>query len=137
MSKLTRRFLLGSGVTVLVLGGASLMTCRAASRDLALRYDRLDVLLPDMVDYRRIGRAFRTKMGQEKLYAVAFGNQHIYKATARECAATRRELLRSGVCEDFRAGKIVLCDRLVLSETECIVAGLRHAKMAKGVSTSV
>lgn len=126
MGTLTRRLFIGSGVTVLAAGGVSVAACLGASRSQNVRYDRLDVLLPDIVHPVRIGAKIRRTLGQDKLYFEAAQNLYICEAMMHECSTTRRGILRDGLRKDFVAGKMVVCDRFVVSETECIVAGLRY-----------
>lgn len=126
MSSLTRRFFVGSGLTIAAVGGTSLWACSAGQQAQSAHLDRLDILLADMVEPARVGKAFRRDLGQDRLHEAAAHNSHIVEALKHTCVSSRRDLLRQGVRDDFAQGRVVLCDRFVLSETECVVAGLRY-----------
>ena len=128
MTQISRRMLLGGlGVTTLAVGSASYLGCTLQEGQLATLPDHkhLDVLLSDLVDATRIGRAARTQFGRPALYVAATNAPQVRDAMTIPCAVKRRIHLRQAVRADFGAGAIVICDRLVLSETEAMVAGLR------------
>lgn len=125
MGRLTRRVVLGAGATVLFLGAGSRVACHRKSIQISQSYHRLDVLLADMAEPRRIGFTIRSEIGIERLYDYAANNTFIAEAVDLVCAESRLSVLRNGIREDFRKEEIVLCDRFVLSMTECLVAGLR------------
>jgi hypothetical protein len=85
-----------------------------------------------MVAPERIGRAFRSSMGLDWLEGAAARNPHIAHAVTHDCAVTRRDMVRAGVRQDFATGKVVLCERFVLAETECVIAGLRYDQAEYG-----
>lgn len=125
MDRLTRRVVLGAGATVLFLGAGSRIACHRKGSQISGAYHRLDVLLADMTDPRRVGISIRAEIGIERLYAYAASNAFIAEAVDLDCAESRLSILRNGIREDFRKEGVVLCDRFVLSITECLVAGLR------------
>ena len=125
MRRLTRRVLIGTGVSVAVLGTASVLACRQTSSREAVSYDRLDFLLATLVDPLRIGRAVRELVSIDTLFELARQNGDLQRAVAYDCVETRRGIVMARVRNDFLANDIVVCDRMVLSRTECIVAGLR------------
>lgn len=126
MASLTRRILIGSSAGAVVMAGASLLACNTLSDPRQARYDRLDLLLDDIVDPIRIGRAFRAAVGESRLADYAAHSPWIAEITRIDCPATRRALWHETVRADFRSGNVVLCDRFVLSNMECVVAGLRY-----------
>lgn len=127
MGRITRRLMVGGGAA-LALGaaaaGGSRVACTRAGRVAALR--RLDVLLPHLVDARRIGSAYRAEHGIGACLAEAEARPALVEALTLSCDASRLDRLEAAIRADFAAGDIVICDRLVLSRTECIVAGLRY-----------
>lgn len=126
MGKVTRRFILGSGVTLVVVGAGSYLGCALLPSDEAAGFERLDVMLADIIDPARIGRAARATIGWDVLRSEAHANLCIVEAMRIDCAVTRRAHLQAGSRVDFANNKIVLCDRFVTSYTETIVAGLRY-----------
>lgn len=129
--KLTRRIFVGAGAAVVLLGGGSFLTCRLGGTQTA-RYDRLDVLMEGMADPVRVGQAYRQAMGLDALLRHAAARPHVAQALGVDCPSTRRRILQAGVRTEFAADDVVLCDRFVLSATECIVAGLRYDGIATG-----
>lgn len=125
MAGLTKRVFLGSGAAILLLGAGSRIACQDRTEQLARNYHRLDVFLPQLPDPERIGRAFRDKLGLDRLQVQAAANACISRAVELDCETSRLSVLHDGVRDEFRRGEIVLCDRFVLSATECLVAGLR------------
>ncbi|MEM8616229.1 MAG: hypothetical protein AAGF20_04765 [Pseudomonadota bacterium] len=123
-----RKILSGLGLTAVAIGGTSYLGCAIVEpeQEAALvQAERLDVLLDDLVDAARIGRAARADFGLETLQHAATRAHALQRALDISCAASRRDYLRQASAADFKAGAIVVCDRFVLSEKEVIVAGLR------------
>lgn len=128
MSLVSRRTLVGGlGMAALAVGGTSYFLCTLNNEQRAeLQHsDRLDVLLADLVDAPRIGRAARQIFGLKALEMAAWQLTQIRTAISIPCAVARRAHLRQAVSLDFHKSAILVCDRLVLSQTEVIVAGLR------------
>lgn len=125
MAGLTKRIFLGSGAAILLLGAGSRIACQRKTVQVSRNYQRLDVFLPELPDPERIGRSFRERIGLDRLHAHAADNACISRAIALDCETSRLSILREGIRDEFRRGEIVLCDRFVLSVTECLVAGLR------------
>jgi hypothetical protein len=122
-----RRLLSGLGITALAAGGVSYFSCTVGGDQIAdlSQPETLDVLLADLVDAPRIGKAARARFGLPLLHSAAAQAPQIQTALSIPCAVTRRAHLRQATRTDFATGAIVVCDRLVLSETEVIIAGLR------------
>lgn len=128
---LTRRVVIGSGLTVAAIGGVSLLACgwsgTAATAGLN-RLERLNVLLTSLPEPDRIGRAVIDTVQDDALFGMAAANAHIPQALLINCDSSRYAFLRKGVRLDFHQNDVVLCDRFVLSRTECLVAGLAFAR---------
>ncbi len=131
MGHLTRRLVIGAGASAVALGGGSWLACAAGGGGAVARLDRLDVLAAAMPDPARIGRAYRRTMGPEALEAAALARPHVARALATECPSTRLAVLRAGLRAEFAAGDVVVCERYVLSATECLVAALRGEAVAR------
>lgn len=129
MAKTSRRLFLGFGGSLILLSAGSVLACRSGVKEVQENaqalYDRLDVLLSDLVDPIRIGRASRSEMGLDRLLAQAQGNSSIREIITHDCPATRRAIWRERIRSDFQSGNIVLRDRFIVSTSESIVAGLR------------
>jgi len=52
-------------------------------------------------------------------------DQQLSEVLQITCPATRREQLRARIREDFAQNEVEICNRWVLSRTECLIAALR------------
>lgn len=127
MGRMARRLFIGSGGALIALGGVSILGCGLRGNRQGATLERLSVMLADIVDPIRIGQAACETIGIAGLQEEAGANVHVSEALTIQCAATRRARLRAGCQADFAQGRIVVCDRYVLSRTEMLVAGLLHA----------
>ena len=125
---LTRRRLLavGGGAVVLGTGAAlgSIPVCNAVRADLGRAAERLAVALPDIHAPERLADWWLTTQDAAELPGLLDAHAGLDEARRVSCAATRRSVIASHVRADFRAGDILLADRIVTSRTECLVAAL-------------
>ena len=128
MARISRRRILGGlGLTALGAGGISFLGCRFTAEERALldSLERLDVALPDLIDAPRVGHAARAEFGWQVLSLAALSAPTTREALAMPCAVRRGAHLRAAVRSEFGRRETALCDRVVLSRTEIIIAGLR------------
>ena len=136
MGGLTRRLMIGSAGAVVIVSGASWLACRSGGAVTA-ELRQIDVLLDGMIGPARIGRAMRAGYDDDQMVGLALDLPHVRAAMGIGCASTRLGLLRAATRQEFTAGQIVLCDRLVVSRTEALVAGLFAADGRRGDSGAV
>lgn len=123
MSVLRRTFLISGGALVLA-GAGSVLACRNRSEALA-QLDRLDVLLPTIRQAQAVGAQVRAIAEPDALLDAALMRPHIAQALALDCPASRSAVMARGIRHEFAAGRVQVAARFVLSDTECLVAGLR------------
>lgn len=123
MGKTTRRIFLGTSISAASIAGISLLAC--GGHDETAAFERLDILLADICDPVRIGLACRSRHNVNELKQEAERVVHIANALQIGCSATRRDVLKSSIRDEFAARDLVLCDRFVIARTEFIIAGLR------------
>ncbi|MEM6890611.1 MAG: hypothetical protein AAF636_21135 [Pseudomonadota bacterium] len=125
---IARRGLLMTAGSLAALGavgiGGSLVWCNQRSVA-ALPLDRLDIVLSDIPDAGRIGRAFLAEHGAEQVAAAFLDQADMQSALSLTCDATRRSALRAAFRADFARGDCLTFEGWILSRSECLVAALR------------
>jgi len=127
---LTRRGVVATGVasvaTVGVAGGASLLACGTEEDPNTLAaLDRLDEALPDIKFADRLAMAVKAEVPEQDMLTAVRTHPALQKAMHTSCPATRRAQIRTICQDDFKTGDWLVVDRLVVSKTECLIAGLR------------
>lgn len=127
----SRRNLLwaAGGATLLaVIGGSvSVLACRtSAARSAAfLPLSRLFVAIDDISEAELIGRSVRAgAMDDQSLVTALLDHEPLCSAMAINCSATRRQAMVNAFQTDFRHGRYRLAANWVVSEGECLTAGL-------------
>lgn len=126
----TRRRIVTTGVaslaTVSVAGGASLLACGTQEPPETLAaLDRLDEALWDIKFAKRISNAVNADVSQTDILAAVNAHPTLQSAMHTTCPTTRRAQIRDICRQDFKTGDTLVVDRLVVSKTECLIAGLR------------
>jgi hypothetical protein len=127
----SRRNLLraAGGVTLLAVmgGGASLLACRASAARTAalLPLSRLFVAIDDIHDIELVGRSVRAgTIDDGRLVSALLDHESLCSALAIECPASRRQAMGDAFRADFRQGRYRRAADWIVSEGECLTAGL-------------
>lgn len=129
MARFTRRLFGITGLAAVTVAGGSIFACNRSTQTAVTSFEPLDVLLAGMRDPLGVGQSYRAEYGLSTLTEAAQTRHWIVSALGIACPDTRYDFLTEGVRHEFRTGEIALCNRFVLSKTECIVAGLRYDRV--------
>lgn len=124
MRILSRRNVLISASAVVAAGGASYFGCVFSDDPKVAGLKRLEVLLTQIFDPARVGTAVEEVFGQDAILETAMADPGFSDAVRIDCDVSRLSFLQDKSRQDFASGRIMVCDRFVLSRTEAIVAGL-------------
>lgn len=102
----------------------SFSVCGRSANQARLPIDRLDVLLANIPDARRLGASYRLTHRRDHIKRQVALRPELAAALAVDCPVTRLGHLKAIVREDFAAQRIRVENNWVVSDTECLVAGL-------------
>ena len=126
-----RTIIFGGFAALCVTALSSYGVCRRRdARSASL--ERLRVALEDIPFPERIASDQRHLRSKEALAAELLEDPNIVSALELSCATTRRAVLREYTREEFSTGRYRIAGRLVVSNSECLIAAyfgseLRHS----------
>lgn len=126
----TRRRVVATGAasiaTIGVAGGASVLVCGTEEpAETLASLDRLDEALADIKFAKRLSTAVKAEVPEHTILAAVQTHPTLQSAMHTTCPVTRRAQIRAICQDDFKTGDYLVIDRLVVSKTECLIAGLR------------
>lgn len=125
---LTRRtVLIGSAAVVgtgLAAAGASVVACTMADRQAAFldTLPRLFVAVPRIPDAGPVGHEIAGELGRDGVLEAIRRRPAMISACALGCDATRLARLHRDFRADYAAGRHVIANRWILSESEALIA---------------
>lgn len=122
-----RNLLIGSAAvfgTGLAASGASVVACNMADRDAAFleTLPRLFIAVPRIPDAAPVGHEIAGNLGRDGVLEAIWRRPAMTTACALSCDATRLSQLRRDFRADYAAGRHVIANRWILSESEALIA---------------
>ena len=106
-----------------LVGAGSVAVCsrRIAAAEASLR---LAEALPEVFAPARLAAHWQGPRDPDRLAAAVMARPHLLAALETDCIASRRAHVRAQIVADFAAGAMVVADRLVVADSECLIAAL-------------
>lgn len=122
-----RNVLIGSAAlfgTGIAAAGASVVACTMADREATFldTLPRLFVAVPRIPDAGSVGHEIAGNLGRDGVLEAIRQRPAMTAACALGCDATRLSQLRRDFRADYAAGRHVVANRWILSESEALIA---------------
>lgn len=121
----TRRWFLLGGVAAVGTIGISSVFCGGIDAEAALPLERLDVALPDIPFAKRLSTSYRRMKTDRELLTELLSDEALCAAMRLDCPAQRQKVLCEYARSQFDSGNYCIADRLVVANSERLIAALR------------